>query len=501
MINGEDKHAFVSYVREDRERVDELCRVLEAADIPYWRDLEALAPGDAWKSEIRKAIQSNALVFLACFSEHTNARDRSEMNEELRLAIEEWRRMPPGRVWLIPIRFAEVQVPDWDLGAGQLLSDVQYVDLFGERHPSGAASLVASIQRLIGQTGPTSSASRGLADVPESQRPQRLAALTRQWLGDPTRQIDLDDLISQEAKRVIEALQDESSFPVNLDFSNEDQAIVQAAQVAQKYWEVTKPFCESLRLAARWGKPDELGPWSRALKALLAFANKPGSGNTLMLSLRHIPGATCMMVCALATVSTSRWQNLRALVVDPKIAASDYNNARQALVVSSDLWSPFRNGDIVACTFARSQVVGEEYSEALAYYRSGNGKYYEPFAEWLHQVLSPMFGDQFHDPDDFDEEFDRAEVFMGALAADQHAQAAKGKDRTWVDHSGWFGRATYRSRRRDFGPIQSFLAEIESEGRAWPPLHSGLFGSDPERARAAFDEYATEFATVSGGRF
>lgn len=198
VINGEDKHAFVSYVREDRGRVDELCRVLEAADIPYWRDLEALAPGDAWKSEIRKAIQSNALVFLACFSEHTNARDRSEMNEELRLAIEEWRRMPPGRVWLIPIRFAEVQVPDWDLGAGQLLSDVQYVDLFGERHPSGAASLVASIQRLIGQTGPTSSASRGLADVPESQRPQRLAALTRQWLGDPTRQIDLDDLRVQD---------------------------------------------------------------------------------------------------------------------------------------------------------------------------------------------------------------------------------------------------------------------------------------------------------------
>ena len=32
------KHAFVSYVAEDKVRVDKLCRVLDAANVPYWRD-------------------------------------------------------------------------------------------------------------------------------------------------------------------------------------------------------------------------------------------------------------------------------------------------------------------------------------------------------------------------------------------------------------------------------------------------------------------------------
>lgn len=48
------KHAFVSYVAEDKVRVDKLCRVLEAANVPYWRDRKALGPGEEWKRQFAK---------------------------------------------------------------------------------------------------------------------------------------------------------------------------------------------------------------------------------------------------------------------------------------------------------------------------------------------------------------------------------------------------------------------------------------------------------------
>ena len=93
----EAKHAFISYVKEDSERVDGLCKVLDAANIPYWRDRKDLAPGANWKATIREAIRSAALVYIACFSENSLTRHKSVMNEELTLAVEEFRLMPPRR--------------------------------------------------------------------------------------------------------------------------------------------------------------------------------------------------------------------------------------------------------------------------------------------------------------------------------------------------------------------------------------------------------------------
>lgn len=88
MANGDAKHAFISYVKEDKEEVDRLCRILDRSGVPYWRDRKDLAPGDAWKAKIREAIRSGSLIFLACFSENSRARDKSYMNEELSLAVD-----------------------------------------------------------------------------------------------------------------------------------------------------------------------------------------------------------------------------------------------------------------------------------------------------------------------------------------------------------------------------------------------------------------------------
>lgn len=142
-------HAFISYVREDSAEVDALQKTLEEAGIPVWRDTSSLWPGENWNSKIRTAINSNSLVFIACFSTHTAARQRSYQNEELLLAIDQVRQRRPDDPWLIPVRLDDCDVPDFDLGAGRTLASINRADLFGPNRDQATRRLVEAVRRLL----------------------------------------------------------------------------------------------------------------------------------------------------------------------------------------------------------------------------------------------------------------------------------------------------------------------------------------------------------------
>lgn len=109
-------HAFISYVREDKDEVDRLQRALEAAGIPVWRDIRELLPGQDWQQAIRRAISEDALAFIACFSQASVAKPRSYQNDEILLAISQFRQFTPGKLWLIPVRFDRCKIPDFEVG-------------------------------------------------------------------------------------------------------------------------------------------------------------------------------------------------------------------------------------------------------------------------------------------------------------------------------------------------------------------------------------------------
>lgn len=142
-------HVFISYVREDSIEVDRLQRLLKRAGVPVWRDTADLWPGENWRVKIRQAIRDNALVFLACFSRHSFARQKSYQNEELTLAIDQMRRRPPSEPWLIPVRFDQCDIPDWDIGGGRSLTDIQRVDLFGDGFDDAVARLNAAVLQIL----------------------------------------------------------------------------------------------------------------------------------------------------------------------------------------------------------------------------------------------------------------------------------------------------------------------------------------------------------------
>jgi len=124
-------HAFVSYVRENQGIVDRLCAELHASGAKIWLDREQIDPGTRWKAAIRSAIENGAF-FLACFSVEYLERNRSYMNEELELALDELRRRPRGRAFFIPIKLSDAAIPAIEISARETLNDLQWVDLSSE---------------------------------------------------------------------------------------------------------------------------------------------------------------------------------------------------------------------------------------------------------------------------------------------------------------------------------------------------------------------------------
>lgn len=120
--------AFISYVREDGNTIDRLCKDLGRFGLATWTDRSDIGPGVLWKDAIRGAIQ-NGSAFIACFSTRYAARTKTYMNEELLLAVEELRVRPRDRAWFFPILLDNGSVPAIPIRPGETLNDLQSVSL------------------------------------------------------------------------------------------------------------------------------------------------------------------------------------------------------------------------------------------------------------------------------------------------------------------------------------------------------------------------------------
>jgi hypothetical protein len=145
-ISGETgtRHVFISYVHEDASAVERLTRELESFGVEVWRDEDRLSPGMRWQTAIREAIEGGAF-FIGCFSEHSVSRERSYMNEELTIAIDELRKRPSDRAWFLPVLLSPGTLPRRNIGAGETLKDLQYVDLYRDWE-EGVRRLVSVIE-------------------------------------------------------------------------------------------------------------------------------------------------------------------------------------------------------------------------------------------------------------------------------------------------------------------------------------------------------------------
>ena len=100
---------FLSYARKDAARVQPMHAFLDAMGYDVWMDTRALPPGSSFPVEIEKAIERSDF-FVACLS-RVSVDKYGYVQFELKLALSELSKYPEGKIYLIPARLEDCEVP------------------------------------------------------------------------------------------------------------------------------------------------------------------------------------------------------------------------------------------------------------------------------------------------------------------------------------------------------------------------------------------------------
>lgn len=491
-------HAFLSYVREDTAVIDRLQRILLASGIPVWRDTSDLWPGDNWRDEIRDAIAKNALAFIACFSPASTARDKSYQNEELLLAIEQIRLRAPDRTWLIPVRLGDCEPPDYDLGGGRRLSDLQRIDLFpNEKWDVNVIRLVQAVQRVLG-SNPAAPAASAVPAAPDPS-PQEVLKRVKGLLREPNSQIDLEEEVLGLATTARTELLDLERFPTSLAPGQQTNTSIHRLMASRclDYWQVVEPLAAALVTGCGWGLPEHNRIWTRAVESIARTAAEQGSGASVLLSLRHFPILPVLYAGALAAVQQERYDALRAIAVTAK--GRNVRGERPAVVSEAHVWLPFDSADLAAQVLVLEVEEGEVGDDDLdALVQGRRGKRITPVSDALFHLLRPLLDPLVIDDAEYLDLFDRTEVLLALLAEDQKIVLSKAGE---YRHGAWYGQFTWRNQYMVKPFEQSLYEEFTRAGGDWAPLQGGLFDGSPERAEAAFAEFLPAAASVRSRRF
>lgn len=137
---------FLCYAKEDKPQVERLHRELKLAGFEPWMDKVDLIGGEAWQPAIQAAIRQ-AHFFVACVSRHwvpTNPDERRRFfRREIQTALDVLPELPPGDIFIIPIRLDECEVPE-------SLSLFHWIDYF---QPDGWERLLKAIHTQLARLG------------------------------------------------------------------------------------------------------------------------------------------------------------------------------------------------------------------------------------------------------------------------------------------------------------------------------------------------------------
>jgi len=114
---------FLCHAHDDKSKARELYRYLKRRGIQPWLDEEDLLAGQDWRVEIPKAIKASDAIII-CLSKNSINKE-GYVQAEITFALEKALEIPPGRIFIIPVKFEECGVPD-------NLQRYHWVDLFDE---------------------------------------------------------------------------------------------------------------------------------------------------------------------------------------------------------------------------------------------------------------------------------------------------------------------------------------------------------------------------------
>ena len=134
---------FLCHASADKVAVRKLYQYLHDRKMDPWLDVEKLLPGQNWQVEIPKALYASDVIII-CLSKSSVDKE-GYVQKEIKFALDKALEMPDGRIFLIPARLEECELP-------HSLSAYHYVDLF---EADGYRRLLRSLRIRAQQIGAT----------------------------------------------------------------------------------------------------------------------------------------------------------------------------------------------------------------------------------------------------------------------------------------------------------------------------------------------------------
>ena len=120
--NSRENTVFISYAREDSDAAKRLAKDLKEAGLNPWLDKEELLPGQNWENQIEDAI-SKSRYFIPLFSKISVAKI-GYVQSEFKFALDVLKRYPPNKIFYIPVRLDDCEIPYKEL------KPIHHADLF-----------------------------------------------------------------------------------------------------------------------------------------------------------------------------------------------------------------------------------------------------------------------------------------------------------------------------------------------------------------------------------
>ena len=287
---------------------------------------------------------------------------------------------------------------------------------------------------------------------------QVLIDSVKEYLSDDRYRIQLDDLTTQEIRRVL-SLTTDDDFPVR----GVDLTVEEFSDRLERYESITRTLQAITTLLAHWGQEDHL-PVMRKIVTRVAEQQMPKSGRKSWLSLRWYPATILMYSGGIGAIAGENYEYLSSLLLTPVRSEARQKGQEEVILPVVD---------------ALVELQGINAFKLLP----SHEKHYVPRSEYLFKMLQPDLDDLLFLGRSYETLFDRFEVLFALIHADLEERRI---GVTW----GPPGRFAWKYRGRpESSPFLEVLQEAARQRNDWLPIQVGFFGGSFER----FNEIASRY--------
>lgn len=285
-----------------------------------------------------------------------------------------------------------------------------------------------------------------------------IIARAKELIADERQRIALHDLLADEIQRVNGVLAGEE-FSVGAGWSE-----AAFGERIDRYNRTLAGLIGAHALLGYWGQ-DAHSRLAALAARRLADEAVAGNGLNTWLAMRWYPVSLLAYAEGIASLAARNYEQLSRVLLAPV---------------------PDRDSRSKSSCLAVAMVSGVQDVRDSFKSLPGRERQRTPMSEYLFDQLKPQFGDLLLLGTEYERCFDRFEVMLSLVHADQ-AQWGR-----------LFGRFAWKQAGRGGeGPLQEVIAEANHLQCAWPPLRSGLFAGSYDRFQKVAETLAVNISKLN----